>query len=125
MSSSPSTHQGRNHETREVVEPDQQTKWIFPGDLAFKSTRYAVDQAPDVDAVLVNGMSNYRDVDGLPRRFVSLAAEIEAEVEVPVIAADISLYWQVFRTLGVEPVGRHGSLLSSLQTTFRIATTRR
>lgn len=96
--------------------------WIFPGDLALKSTRSAVEQAPDVDAVLVNGMSNYRDVDGLPRRFVSLAADIEAEVDVPVIAADISLYWQIFRTLGVEPLGRQGSLLSSLQSSSPAST---
>lgn len=89
--------------------------WIFPGDLALKSTRYTVERAPDVDAVLVNGMSNFRDADGLPRRLVSLAADIEAEIDKPVIAADISLYWRILRTIGIEPLGRHGSLLSSLQ----------
>lgn len=89
--------------------------WIFPGELALNSMRHAIEQAPDVDAILVNGMSNYRDASGLPQRLVSLAADLEAEVETPVIAADISLYWQIFRTLGVEPIGRQGSLLSSLQ----------
>ena len=90
--------------------------WIFPGDLALKSTALAVEQAPEADAVLVNGMSNYRNPEtGLPQRFVSLAADIEAEVGKPVLAADLTLYWQIFRTLGVEPVGRQGSLLSSLQ----------
>ena len=54
--------------------------------------------------------------DGLPERIVALAAEIEAEIDTPVIASDISLYWQIFRTLGVEPTGSHGSLLASLQT---------
>ena len=100
--------------------PNQQVvnnaTWIFPGDLALKSTRYTLEQAPDVDAIVVNGMSNYRDADGLPRRFATLAADIEAELDVPLIAADISLYWQIFRTLGVAPEGRQGSLLSSLQT---------
>jgi len=89
--------------------------WIFPGEYALESTRRTLEAAGDVDAVLVNGMSNYRGDDGLPQRFVSLVADIEAEVDVPVVAADVSLYWAVFRTLGVEPVGRHGSLLSSLQ----------
>ena len=89
--------------------------WIFPGEYALESTRRTLEAAGDVDAVLVNGMSNYRSADGLPQRFVSLVADIEAEVDVPVVAADVSLYWAVFRTLGVEPVGRHGSLLSSLQ----------
>lgn len=89
--------------------------WIFPGELALNSMRHTIEQAPDVDAILVNGMSNYRDASGLPQRLVSLAADLEAEVETPVIAADISLYWQIFRTLGVEPMGRQGSLLSSLQ----------
>jgi len=89
--------------------------WIFPGDLALKSCQHAVEQAPDVDAVLVNGMSNYVNDDGLPQRFVSLAADIEAEIDTPVLAADITLYWQIYRTLGVAPEGRQGSLLSSLQ----------
>ncbi|WP_419921191.1 hypothetical protein [Candidatus Poriferisodalis sp.] len=89
--------------------------WIFPGDLAMKSTRYTLEHAPDVDAVLVNGMSNYRGTDGVPRRFVSLAADIEEQIGVPVISSDISLYWRILRTLGVAPLGRHGSLLASLQ----------
>ena len=89
--------------------------WIFPGRLALDSCRHALEQAPDVDAVLVNGMSNYRNAEGLPQRFVSLAAEIEAELEIPIIAADISLYWQIFRTLDVAPLGRQPSLLASLQ----------
>ena len=91
--------------------------WIFPGELALRSCRLAIEQAPDVDAVLVNGMSNYVNADGIPERFVSLAAGIEAAIDTPVIAADISLYWQIFRTLGVAPEGPHGSLLTTLQTT--------
>lgn len=89
--------------------------WIFPGDLALASMQYTLDQADDVDAVVVNGMSNYRNSDGLPQRLVSLAADIEAAIDKPVISADISLYWQIFRTLCVAPEGRQGSLLSSLQ----------
>ncbi len=89
--------------------------WIFPAELALDSMRHTIEQAPDVDAVLVNGMSNYRDAVGLPQRLVSLAADIEADIEKPVLAADITLYWQIFRTLGVAPLGRHGSLLTSLQ----------
>lgn len=90
--------------------------WIFPGELALSSMQYAREQAPDADAILVNGMSNYRNAEGLPRRLVSLVADIEASIEVPVLSADVTLYWEIFRTLGVEPVGPQGSLLSSLQT---------
>lgn len=98
---------------------DQETvnelTWIFPGDLALKSCRHAVEQAPYVDAVLVNGMSNYVNNDGLPQRFVSLAADIESQIDTPVIAADITLYWQIYRTLGIAPEGPQGSLLTTLQ----------
>jgi len=104
------------YDDQEVV---NEATWIFPGDLAMNSCRYAVEQVSNADAVLVNGMSNYRDQDGLPQRFVSLAAEIEASIETPVIAADITLYWRIFRTLGVEPLGNHGSLLSTLQTNHK------
>jgi len=89
--------------------------WIFPGDLALKSMQHAVEHAPDVDAVLVNGMSNYRDAAGLPQRLVGLAADIEATIDKPVISADISLYWAIFQTLDIAPVGPQGSLLASLQ----------
>jgi hypothetical protein len=33
----------------------------------------------------------------------------------PVIAADLALYWAIFRSLDVAPVGVHGSLLAGLQ----------
>ena len=89
--------------------------WIFEGDLALRSCEHTVNHAPDVDAVLVNGMSNYRGDDGVNRRFVSLAADIEAQLGVPIISSDISLHWRIFRSLGVEPLGRQGSLLASLQ----------
>ena len=89
--------------------------WIFPGALALDSMRYAAERAPEADAILVNGMSNYRRADGLPQRLVSLAADIEAEIDKPVIAADISLYWRILQTLDVAPVGPQGSLLSTLQ----------
>jgi hypothetical protein len=89
--------------------------WIFPGQLALDSMRHTKERAPDVDAILVNGMSNYRNEAGLPQRLVSLAADIEAEIETPVLAADLTLYWRILSTLGVAPVGRQGSLLSALQ----------
>ena len=79
--------------------------WIFPGEMAGRSLRHAVEEAPDVDAILVNGMSNYRDAEGLPRRLVSLAADLEAEVGKPILAADITLYWRIFRTLGSRRSG--------------------
>jgi len=49
--------------------------WIFPGELALRSTQRTLEQAPHVDAVLVNGMCNFRDESGVPRRFVGLAAD--------------------------------------------------
>jgi len=88
--------------------------WIFPGDYALESCRRTLERSGPVDAVLVNGMSNYVRQDGIPERFVSLASGIERELDVPVLAADITLYWQIFRTLGLAPVGDHGSLLNSL-----------
>ncbi len=89
--------------------------WIFPGRLAHDSCRHVVEKAGDIDAILVNGMSNYLNEDGIPERFVSLAADIEADLDIPVLAADITLYWQIFQTLGVAPTGRQGFLLSTLQ----------
>jgi maleate cis-trans isomerase len=59
-------------------------------------------------------MPNFRGADGLPRRVVSLANDLEAAVGKPIVASDLALYWRIFKTLGVAPVGDHGRLLSTL-----------
>ena len=89
--------------------------WIFPGDFAERSMAYAAEQAPDADAIVVNGMPNFRRPDGLPQRIVSLDKALESEIGKPIISSDTALYWRIFKTLGVAPVGQHGQLLSSLQ----------
>lgn len=89
--------------------------WIFPGELAAESMRRTAERAPGVEAIVVNGMPNFRRADGLPQRVVSLDGAIEAELGLPIVASDTALYWRIFRTLGVAPQGRHGRLLSSLQ----------
>lgn len=102
---------------------DQETvnecTWIFPGHLALESCRRTLEASSvggaAVDAVLVNGMSNYVNDDGIPERLVSLVADIEDEIGTPVLSADVTLYWRIFGTLGASPLGRHGSLLRSLQ----------
>ncbi len=89
--------------------------WIFPGDLALKSTLKTAEMAPDAEAILINGMPNWRRADGLPQRTLSRVNELEAAVGKPVISSDFALYWGVFQSLGVAPSGNHGHLLTSLQ----------
>ena len=88
--------------------------WIFPGDLAEKSMRYVAEQAPDSDAIVVNGMPNFRRKDGIPRRMISLEVDLETSVGKPVVSSDAALYWRIFKTLGLAPAGQHGRLLSTL-----------
>ena len=89
--------------------------WVFDGDLALKSMQYVAEQAPDVDAIVVNGMPNFRRADGLPQRIVSLDHDLEAIVGKPIVSSDTALYWRIFKTLGTAPIGQRGQLLSSLQ----------
>ena len=97
---------------------DQETvndqTWIFPGELAAESMQRVADAAPEAEAILVNGMPNWRRADGLPERTVSRAAELEAAIDRPIIAADLALYWAVFSSIGVAPEGPQGRLLASL-----------
>jgi maleate cis-trans isomerase len=88
--------------------------WIFPGDLAGNSINYVANQAPNADAIVVNGMPNWRRADGLPQRTVTLVENLEAMTDKPIVASDLALYWRIFKTLGVTPTGRHGRLLSTL-----------
>ena len=89
--------------------------WIFDGDLAEKSMTYVAEQAPDVDAIVANGMCNFRRADGVPQRFVSLSKDLESATGIPLVASDTALYWRLFKSLGTKPVGKQGQLLSSLQ----------
>lgn len=73
------------------------------------------EAAPEADVVLVNGMANWRGPDGVPQRTLHRVAELEDLVGRPIFSAHITLYWPIYRTLGIGPVGRgHGRLLDSL-----------
>lgn len=89
--------------------------WIFPGEMAAQSMQRLAEHAPNVDAYVVNGMPNFRDAGGLPRRMVSLETGLEALVGKPIVSSDSALYWRIFKTLGVAPEGVHGRLLSTLR----------
>lgn len=89
--------------------------WIFPGEMAERSMRIAAERALGAEAIVVNGMPNFRRPDGLPQRMVSVTDRLESELGLPIIASDTALYWRIFKTLGLVPEGgRHGRLLSSL-----------
>ena len=88
--------------------------WIFPGELALRSMRRVAGQAPGADAVVINGMPNWRRADGLPQRALSLLDDFEEAIGKPVVASDAALYWRIFKTLGVTPTDMPGRLLSSL-----------
>jgi len=88
--------------------------WIFPDELAAKSMQYVAEQAPNADAIVVNGMCNFRNPEGIPERMVSREVELEALVGKPIISSDVALYWRIYKSLGVNPIGQHGTLLSSL-----------
>lgn len=88
--------------------------WIFPGDLAEKSTVAAAERAPGAEAVVINGMPNWRRPDGLPERTVHRVEDLEAAAGLPVVSSDFALYWRIFKSLGVTPVQTPGRLLSTL-----------
>ena len=88
--------------------------WIFPeGDAALSFERIA-EKAPDVDAYVVNGMPNFRRSDGITERMVSREADLEAQVGKPIVSSDSALYWNIFRSLGIAPQRKTGTLLSTL-----------
>jgi maleate cis-trans isomerase len=90
-------------------------RWVFEGDLAFKSFEYVAEQAPEADAYLINGMCNFRTgPGGLPQRPLHFARELEERLGKPVIGHDTALYWRIFKTLGVAPVTPQSALLESL-----------
>lgn len=88
--------------------------WIFPHEMAQRSMLRVAEQAPGADAIVVNGMPNFRRADGLPQRVSSLEVELEETIGKPIVSSDSALYWRIFKTLGLTPTGRHGRLLSSL-----------
>ena len=88
--------------------------WIFPGETAARSMLRVAELAPGADAIVVNGMPNFRRADGVPQRMSSLEVELEAAIGKPIVSSDTALYWRIFKTLGLAPLGSHGRLLSRL-----------
>ena len=90
-------------------------RWVFDADLADKSFSYVAEQAPDADVYLANGMVNFRTgTDGQPQRMLHQTEHLESMLGKPVVAHDTALYWRIFKTLGIKPVGHYGQLLDSL-----------
>jgi len=88
--------------------------WIFPGEMAEKSMLYVAEQAPGADAIVINGMPNWRREDGLPQRAISFVDGFESATGKPVVSSDFALYWRIFKTLGIAPTYSPGRLLSTL-----------
>ena len=89
--------------------------WCFEEELIWKSFDYVADKAPQADAYLINGMSNYRRAaDDIPQRPLHYTRELEARLGKLVVGHDTALYWRVYKTLGIGPTSDHGRLLSSL-----------
>jgi len=90
--------------------------WCFDEELIWKSFDYTAEKAPNVDAYLINGMSNYRrESDRIAQRPVHYEVELEKRLGTPVIGHDTALYWRIFKSLGIAPETQQGSLLSSLK----------
>lgn len=85
--------------------------WIFPGEMAARSMEITLENAPDVDAIVVNGMPNFRRADGVPQRMLHWTPALEVATGKPIVSSDTALYWRIFRTLGIAPEGSHGTLL--------------
>ncbi|MEL7013903.1 MAG: hypothetical protein AAFO72_11555 [Pseudomonadota bacterium] len=104
-----------DHGLLATQEEANEATWIFPGDFAQRSFEFVAEQAPEADAIVIIGMPNFRRADGLPQRPVSILREIEDKIGKPIIASDCALYWNIFRTLGVAPVGPQPHILTTLQ----------
>jgi len=90
--------------------------FVVPERVIFDTMKRLAENAPDVDAYYVTGVACFAPADGSPyRRIVHIERELEDLVGKPVIGSDTALYWRVFKTLGIAPVGERGTLLSSLQ----------
>ena len=89
--------------------------WIMPGEMAAKSMQKVAELAPKADAIVVNGMPNWRRDDGLPQRTLHLVEDLEATCGKPLVSSDFALYWRIFKTLGVTPTRTPGTLLSTLR----------
>jgi hypothetical protein len=102
----------------EIQDQVNRCVWCFDESLLWRSFDYVSSKAPNVDAYLINGMSNYRrPSDGLAQRPVHHTEALEDRLGKLVIGHDTALYWRIFKTLGISPEIKLGRLLSSLEAT--------
>jgi len=100
----------------ETQEDVNAKRWIFDGDLARRSFVYVAERAPQAEAILINGMCNFRSGPaGRPQRPVHLEAGLETLLGKPVIGHDTALYWRIMKDLNIAPTTSQGVLLESLK----------
>ena len=88
--------------------------WCFPGSFAVESVIRTAERAHDADVIVINGMPNFRDDDGLAERAMHYVDAMEEAVGKPVIASDLTLYWAIISastSLSAKP-GIRASLLT-------------
>jgi len=89
--------------------------WCFPESFAVESVIRTAEAAPDAEVIVINGMPNFRrEDDGIAERSLHHIEAMEAAVGKPVIASDTTLYWALFKEIGVTPTSAPGALLSRL-----------
>ncbi len=89
--------------------------WCFPESFAVESVVRTAERAPGAEVIVINGMPNFRRAsDGLAQRALRHIDAMEAAVGMPVIASDTTLYWAMFRELGIAPTYAPGELLGRL-----------
>lgn len=90
--------------------------WCFDEELVWNSFNYVAEQAPNVDAYIINGMCNFRrSADQIAQRIVHYEVELEKRLGKIVIGHDTALYWRLFKTLKLHPETNQGMLLNSLK----------
>lgn len=86
---------------------EDQHDWVFAEETLRKSVLLLADSTPEAEALVITGAGV---------RTLGMVETLEAEIGIPIVGADLALYWAVLRAAGRGGPGRgHGRLLAGLK----------
>ena len=91
--------------------------WCFPESFAVESVVRTAEHAPNAEVIVINGMPNFRNREGVAERALHHIEAMEAAVGKPVIASDTTLYWAIYRTRYVQHPAAAGQRPAGLPAT--------
>lgn len=89
--------------------------WIFDEGILPLAVERSLEKAPKAEAILIMAEPCWTKADGSVANVMAYVDALEEKFGVPIIDGEMTLFWSVYKSIGVMPSEVSGTLLKRLQ----------